>query len=273
MSVATMRTEGGDRPSPAVWADCPKEDLNSHGLGYYFHEDFLGGVADTIAAGEQRPSYGPFQIDVDDDTVASFLATLGGKLDLETDGDDNDAWAIFTAPMSQVVLNSGRKVWFEARVELGDVAMDGGMFVGMAESAALSRDVVADAAGDVITESLFGFQVMADDPDAIDAIYRLDDGTTVELLAGISTSSNYTNAGGTSSVLANDTAVKVGMRFDGRDRLEIFFNGYKVLTEILDGTVFPVGVAMGFIIGLKTGTTAAESAAIDWARGAYQLSS
>jgi hypothetical protein len=268
-----MRTEGGDLLSPSIWADCPKSQLNDEGQGYFFFEQFLGGVADTVASGEQRPSYGPLHLDCDDDTVVSFLDDLGGRIDIETDGDDNDAWALFTSPFAKIVKNSGHKVWFEARVELGDIAMDGGLFVGLAEYAALSRDAVADDAGDVDEESMFGFQVMTDDPDAIDAIYRLDDGTTAELLSGISTSSNYTAAGGTSSALVADTPVKVGMRFDGRDRLEVFFNGYKVYTYEISSTLFPVGVAMGFVICLKTGADAAESGAVDWAAGAYQTSS
>lgn len=271
MSVAQMRTEGvSTQASPAIWADCPREGLNASGNGYFVHNEFLGGTVDTIASGEQRPSYGDFSLDCEDDTVVSFLADLGGVLDLETDADDNDSWAVFTRPMAKIVLNSGKKVWFEARVEMGDVTMDGGFAILLAENAALNFDVIADGAAVLIGESYVGFRVLTDDPNAIDAVFKLDGGTEVELLADVSNSTNLTAAGGTAAALTNDTAFKVGMRFDGRDRLEIFFNGFRVLTETLSTTTFPDGVAFGLILSMKTGTTAAESGAIDWADAAYQ---
>lgn len=257
--------------SPSIWHRFPLMRMNELGLGYYFHEEFLAGPSETWATGEPRPKYGEFGLDCDDDTVTSFLADLGGVLDIETDADDNDAYALFNRPWCKTVLKSRIPWAFEVLFELGDITMDGGMFIGLMENAGLSLDAVADDAAALVGESLIGFQILTADPDAIAAVYQLDAGTTVILLADATNSAAITAGGGTISSLVNDTGVKVGMTFDGKDILAVFINGHKVLEHTIDSSLFPVGVDMGLIaLSLKTGTTAAESANAAWARGAYQ---
>lgn len=269
MSQVIYEEKGAqNEPSPSIWKDCPKGLLRDRGQGYFVREDFLGATVDTLAASEQRPNYGDLSIDCDDDTVVSFIsAKQGGFLDLETDGDDNDAWALFTQPFAQIVLFSQNKTWFEVGVEVGALA-DQGAFVGFAEEAALTRDVVADAAGDVATESMHGFQLLATDTDAWDAIYRLDAGTTVEILSDV-TNAVAIPVADRASVVA-DTQVKLGQRFDGADKLHTYVNGIRVAVTTLDATTFPDNVLFGGIVALKTGTAAAQSGAFDWAQFAHQ---
>jgi hypothetical protein len=244
-------------------------ELNTGGCGVFLFENFLGGVADTVATGEQRPAYGPFSVDCDDDTVFAFKASeLNGYLDGETDGDDNDAFALFTEPMCKIDLNTGQEVWFEARLEVGAVA-DQGVFVGMAEEAALSRDVIADDAGATIGESYFGFRLLATDTDAFDAVYKLDAGTEVEVLADVTNATAIASADRAS--VAADTEIKLGMYFNGGDELSYYVNGIKVATATLATSTFPNGVNMAPIVSLKTGTAAAQSIAVDWIAAAYQL--
>lgn len=273
--MSTIRHEevgASNQPSPSIWNRFSLTRMQQLGYGYFFHEDFFGApqIAATLATGH-NPVIGPFAFDGDAATVFARQTDLGGVLDVETDGDDNDAYALYSLPFCTTVLNSGQPWAFECLVELGDVAMDGGMFVGLAESAGLSRDVIADNAGALIGESLVGFQVLTDNPDAVDAVYKLDAGTAVEMVADATNSSAITAQGGTVASLVNDTPVKLGMSFDGRESLSIFVNGYKIFTQTIDST-FPTGVQMGLVaLALKTGAGAAESAAIDWARGAYEV--
>lgn len=271
MSTIRMEEAGeAKQPSPSVWHRFPLTRMQPLGLGFFFHEEFLGGAVETWASGEPRPAYGPFQLDADDDTVTTFLADLGGVLDIETDGDDNDAFALFNRPWCKTVINSGIPWAFEVLFELGDITMDGGMFIGLVENAGLSLDVVADDAGALVGESLIGFQILTATPTKIDAVYKLDAGTVVVLLADATSSAAITADGGTASVLVNDTGVKVGMKFDGKETIAIFIDGHKVLEHTIDTSVFPDNVEMGLVaLALKTGTGAAESANVAWARGAY----
>lgn len=270
--MSTMRYEQigpADQPSPSIWRGFSLSRMREHSLGNYFHEDFYGVSANLTSATETTPQFGPLALDAEVATVIAALDDFGGKVDIETDGDDNDCWALTARPFAKTVLNSRQPWAFEGYIELGDVAMDGGMFFGLAEAAALSREAVADDAGGLIGESLVGFQVLADDPNAVDAVYKLDAGTAVEIIADATNSSVITAEGGTAASLANDTPVKLGMRFDGRETLEVYINGYKVASASLSAT-FPVGVEMGLVWNLKTGAAAAESAASDWIRAAYQ---
>lgn len=271
--MSTIRhEEQGDalEPSPTLWSRFPMTRIMELGLGAWFHEDFFGVIEETTLATANNPNIGPFAFDGDAATVLARQADIGGVLDCETDGDDNDAFAWYSTPFCTTVLNSTQPWAFECAVELGDVAMDGGLFVGLVENAGLSRDVVADDAGALIGESLIGFQVLTDDPNALDAVYKLDAGTAVEMVSDATNSTAITAQGGTAASLVNDTMVKMGMLFDGKESLQVFINGYKIYTLTIDSSIFPVGVPMGLVaFSLKTGAAAAESAACDWARGAY----
>lgn len=269
-SVGYGQASAARQPSESIWKDCPQEQLNSRALGWYRHIEFLGTplVNTTITAALlSRLTVDGMAIDGDDDTVLTQTASRqGGFIDLETDGDDNDAVALFMEPTCEIVLNSGNKVWFEARFEPGALA-DQGLFFGIAEKAALSRDVVADNTITLIGESLIGFQVLSDDTDGVDAVFKLDNGTVVEMLSDVSQAS----ALGTSTFhLVADTDHKFGFKFDGKDQIEIYVDGIKVKTYQITASTFPDNVKMGPIIGYKTGTGAAVSVAFDWVRVGYQ---
>ena len=249
------------QPSPSIWKDCPHDLLNEAGTGYYLHEDFLATplVNTTITAALlSRLQVAGLAIDGDDDTVLTQKSgEQGGYLDIETDGDDNDAAAVFTEPFAEVVLNSGNKVWFEARLEIGAVA-DQGLFIGLTEKAGLSRDVVADNGTALIGESLIGFQIVSSATSTVDAVTKLDAGTVIKMDDAVHT-------------IVADTEVKLGLKFDGGNKIQIFVNGVKVSTYTITASTFPDNVKMGVIACLKTGTAAAQSMAIDWVRVAYQI--
>lgn len=263
MSLVNMSQAGAAaQPSPSIWKDCPLDRLNKEGTGWYMHEDFLAHpVVDTTitAALLARLAVGSsFKISGDDDTVlTSKAAEQGGYMDIETDGDDNDGAALTTAPFAEIVLNSGNKVWVEARIEAGAVA-DQGIFFGLAEEAALSHDIVADNGIALIGESLIGFQVSSADTDGVDAVMKLDAGTVVKMHALI-------------SALAANTELKLGFKFDGKDQIELYLNGTKMSSYQIVASTFPDNVKMGVVLAAKTGTAAAQSIAVDWVRAAYQI--
>jgi hypothetical protein len=241
--------------------------LNDKGLGYFMHQEFLGGAvtATTTAAVSIVPG---MSFDGDTATVTAYKAgEVGGYLDIETDGDDNDAAAFHTEPLGTITKDSGKKVWFETRFELGDVAMDGAVFFGLVEEAGASRDVIADDCAALIGESLVGFQVLTGDPDAVDIVYKKDAGTAVEVASDVTNSTALASADRAS--LVNDTEVKLGFRFDGRKTLYFYVNGVEVATQEVDSTV-DQSKNYCAIMAIKTGAAAAESMAVDFFRVAVQ---
>jgi hypothetical protein len=259
--------------SPTVWKDCLRSDLVRNGTGVWFFDDFLGGVADTVASGEQRPIVGrTFSIDCDDDTVLSFKASEeGGYQDIETDGDDNDAFAIFTEPFCKLVKNSGNRVWLEARLEIGDADGDQGFLFGLGEEACQSRDVIADDCGDLITETLVGYRILTGE-DAIDLVAQKDDSAESVILSDVTNQDALDDAlgSGSKAALADDTEMKLAIYFDGTETLRFYVNGVEVATDTLDSTYYDPDKSLCMVCALKTGTGAAESIAIDWIAGAYE---
>lgn len=270
MSGVTNFAQAGDadQPSPAIWADCPNTLLQDKSLGVFGHAEFLGGgeipAGTTVTAAMVAAlGYGSLGLaldtDLDDVVITHKAAELGGYLDLQTGASDNDAVALISEPFGRIVKNSGKKLWFEARVELGALA-DQGFFVGLVEEANQTVDVVAANAGALIsTDSFIGAQVLNDDTDGLDVVYQKDGGTPVTVKSAAAT-------------VAANTEVKFGLRFDGRDKIHFYVDGVKVATQTVDSTVDQAH-DLGVFIGLKTGTAAAQSFAVDWVRYGYQIRS
>jgi hypothetical protein len=261
-----------NQPSPSIWGDCPNKLLEDRGMGFFKHVEFLAAPTGVLAAALDITMIsfdGALKLSADTDTVLTMKAAEeGGYLDLETDGDDNDAAALIGQPLGTIKVNSGKKLWFEARLELGVVG-DQGVFVGLVEEAGATLDVVADDAGadGVVTESLIGFVCDNGDTNAFDIIYRSAAAAVVSVLADC-TNAEAIPLAERASVVA-DTEVKLGIRFDGRDKLTFYVNGYPVAHQHVDST-FDQTHAYVPIIGVKTGAAAARSIAVDWMRYGYQ---
>lgn len=257
------------RPSPSIWKSCRKTLLNDLGLGTFADNDFNAITPTTTA---EADSFGAFGIDADAATVSSRVTgRFSGVLDLETDGDDNDAWALFTEAMASFNLNSNQRVWYEVDFEVGDIAGDQGWFVGYAEEALLDRDMMADDVAAAGTGDYVGFVSRTGNPDAVDAVYRLQANAEVVVLADVSVATALPLADRVA--LVNDTPRKYGLTFNGKDRLDYFVDGTRVasVTDIAAAT-FPNNIDMGAIASLKTGAGAAESAAMGFMRAAFQES-
>lgn len=265
-------SQAGDsnQPSPSIWGDCPKTILNDKGLGYYAHEDFLGG---PITASLTDALFVSHVLTADNDTAALSYKTgeVGGYASFATGATDNDALALFSAPLG--ALQVGKRLWLEARFEfaaLGDEAL----FVGVAEEAALTRDIVADnpsnaAQAGLVTESLVGFvtQQSGSAVAKVDAVYRKDAGNVVTVLADVTNATAIESA--SRANLAATTEVKLGLRYDGRDKLHFYVNGVKVVSQVVDATV-DISKNLAAIFAVKSGSASAKTVSVDWIRYAYQ---
>lgn len=273
MSIAKY-SEAGDanQPSPSIWRDCRMQLLNDLGLGSYSAYDGHGASTGVQASTSISAVVGDFEVTADADTVFSNILPVdehSGRVDIETDGDDNDAWQVHTGVGIGLVLNSGNKVWFEARVAAG-AAADQGLFMGLIEEDGIP-DAIQDAAVLMAAQSFFGFFAKSSVTAEIDAVAKLDGGTIINVVNNVTASTAFTDAGGTSHVFpASDVYTKFGLRFDGRTTLEYYVNGYLVNSLTLVNGTHADGVEMAPMIALKTGTAAAQSANISFVRYAYQ---
>lgn len=272
MSVANFSQIGvADRPSPSIWKSCRKTLLNDLGLGTFFHAEFMGVPSKALVTAED--TFDGMQMIADPATVSSGILPVDvnhGRLDLETDGDDNDAWVLHNQIEPQFTVNSGQRVWFEARIHFGDASADAGMFLGLVEEDGLTLELVTDGGLTHVGQSFVGFTTISSAPTLVDAVYKLDAGTVVTVSADVTNNAAITAGGGTVAALADDVYVKLGFEFDGRETVSFYVDGHKVATVVIDTTIFPNGVRMAAAFSYKTGTAAAQSANIDWMRWAFQ---
>lgn len=274
MEDAGAAAPASDRkPSQSIWKNCPNTLLNDLGLGRYVHEDFYAVNPQTVVTTVELVQ-GDFMVDADTGVVFSGVLPVdqtGGRLDMETPATDNDAVAIFQQVGPGLVMNSGIKVWFEARFSIGELA-DHGTFIGLAEEDGLDRDIILDDGVLVGTESMFGFFISSGDVDDLMAVWNLDTGTGTVVLQDITAAAIYYDqvSGGASASIVATTYYKVGMYFDGVETLSYFLNGYKVAELVLVAATHPDDVEMGPIFAFKTGTAGARSANLDWMRYAHQ---
>jgi len=268
------------QPSPSIWADCPKTLLNDLGLGFYADVQFQGAPTGTLAAAldvnQTAFGAGALKIDADTDTVLTQVAgKRGGALRIETDGDDNDAAALYSQPFGRIVKNSGQKLWFEAIVAQPDVSEDYGVFVGLAEedavdgTTATARDVISDnaASNAVVAESVLGFIRDNGDVDAYDLILKKDAGTAANPATDVTNATAI--ASDNRASLTDGAEFKLGIRFDGRDKLQYFVDGIKVTEDTVDSTIDQSHDYCA-VIGIKTGTGAAEQVDVRRVRFAFQ---
>lgn len=256
-------------PSPSIWKSCPGPILNDQGLGFYLHEDFTGGTtvfADGVGVGGQQG----LEIDADaGTTIAKRTGSFGGLQDIAVTNTDNNAAAIFSTPLGQLVPNSGNQAWFECRVTKQTIG-DEGFFFGLADEAIANRDVLADdvasVAAGLAANTLLGITQQTDNQAKLYAVVRKDAGTVATIASDISNSSALAAP---SNIVAG-TFFKIGMHFDGKRTVRIFFNGVRVASYTLTTSSVNVADNLAVILAVKTGAATARTITVDWVRVGMQ---
>lgn len=261
------------QPSPSIWSDCPNGILTDKGLGYFAHEEFLGNT--QIASLATKSVFGSGVLDIDCDAgVLDFLTgTTGGVAKFTTGGSDNNAIALFSPTLGTITLKSGNKLWAEANFQfaaLGDEALAFGLTTeANATKAVIANDPSNSAVAALTAASFIGFvtQQTASAISKFDAKYAKSTGTPVVVLADVTNAVAIPLA--SRANLAATTDVKLGLYFNGRDKLMFFVNGYKVATQTVDATIDQTSNYV-MVFNIKSGSAAAKTVSIDWIRYAYQ---
>ncbi len=207
-------------PSPAIWADCPWEDIidpRSAIDGIAFFDDFVdytlpGTQTSEVAQGRYKAySATAGQWATDNMPHSTTAGTAGGIISglCDTDG---DAMAIGTqaCPFLLTTTQNG-KLWFEARIATTSILTNmGQLFCGLGESrvTTFSSSVPlgnADATSNAL--AMIGFN-------------RLEDGLGALNTSYADHATSWTDIGAAAnSTLAANTWIKLGMKIDFKDTL------------------------------------------------------
>jgi hypothetical protein len=245
----------GRGASPNIWYDLPPDITWDNSVGWFFRDDFVNQPAVAAGSVALYGSYHGFASTGGAGAVSTSLP--GGVLTLSSD-DDNEGASIAQAMKPFKIDRDQGKFWFEARIRTSTIAdTKHGFFLGLIDTATLSATVPLTAAGALADQNLVGFHRLEGDGDYVDTVYKANGVTAVTVKA---------DAG----VLAADTWVKLGMKFDPKDfKLRFYRNGTELddtkTIPTADGTDFPNDVLLGMVFAVlnATGSTPGDSG-IDW---------
>jgi hypothetical protein len=271
----------GYGPSPKIWARCPViEMIADPNVGYHFFDDFLNHSDHTSDQSVQA-----YDTYVDNDAQGIARAGIaapftpgggvGGILLVDSNGTDNDEFVMsqFGAPwmitddVDATAAPIAKKLWFECRIAVESIANNAaGWFVGLAHD---FGDGVSVAKTLCLTDddhalgafSFLGFHVDAANGDAIDAVYKSEDGAATVNIAEI-------------QVPVIDTWYKLGFVYDPQaptaKRIRWFVNGAEQTTYVtgtqIAAATFPDLEPLAMVLCVKTGESAAKEFYMDWWR-------
>lgn len=271
-SAATVPVGG---PSPRIWADCPVIAMQKDpGKGIHFMEDFIDKQIDLAAAGILPGT--PFALagdgtDAGDVKIdATAYDNEHGVVTIENNGTaEYDECYLVSQVLYQLVMNSGRKMWFEARIKLEDITADMSYICGLGDATLLGgTTVIQESATPTTIESrdFVGFVAFTEGTITgdIDAIYHE---------VGDAAVTQVKDAAFAKASWVNDTYVKLGLKFDGKKSLKYYINGAEVgeldiddFATVTANELTPLGIIVGEMSGDAPGAGAAKFIAVDWIR-------
>jgi hypothetical protein len=133
------------QPSGSIWDDCQSQEALDEGTGWFDFQDFKKGLPLTTVPNWLIDS-GAFTYNTHYDSVVS----------LTTGSSSQDDGAIATRPMGPIIPGSGAKVWFEALISVASLAAAKGIFVGVANLAALGSKLLISAASGTLASNTIG---------------------------------------------------------------------------------------------------------------------
>ncbi len=241
---SAAQTDSG--PSTGLWGDCKWDDIENGIIpGYTFFENFFqysatGKFTGTAASGG---------------TLAVSTTDIGGVLKITNDTSANNSASLQSNALGKISSAAPQPLWWEARFKL-NIVTKSSLFIGLMDVGTTSANIVTDTTGvPLSTGNFIGFSIAGGTSLVnLDAIYQKASTTLVKQKA-------------IAAVMAADTYVKVGCRYDGT-KLYYYVNGLLCETTgvVPSVTAFPDAVVHALVASLKSTTAGAAIMSLDWVR-------
>lgn len=287
-------------PNPSIWGDCPGQELNDSGRGYYAQRNFIDASIGTL--GSTVGSTPGLPYDADTSTTFAYDATYPHTLDVTLPATSGKGFALLFNAMGAIAAGSGRKMWAEVNfaVPLNSTTIgNAGVLFGFADQSALASTSARVAISSVSTTTVltpasnsfigFGSRQAASAIVDFDALYTSGTGGVINSVATKVLNSNAfnqyngqgVNQGGNwfpggilnypsapGNAVAN-TFYSLGLRYDGQQYIYFYVNGVVVAKQIVDSTV-DQSSNYGVIFNVLANTATAYTTKLSFFRAAYQ---
>jgi hypothetical protein len=254
--------------SPAIWSDCPIEDIRQNpNLGWYVEDDFMSAGYHIGIASHLTKSCGPYTSYADAGVILTGSSDEhGGALAISGNDADNDEGHLGGAGGFVIsdTASEASKLWFEARFKKVTAVGDDGLaiFVGLGSTAAIAANGLVDDTGALLATGAFvGFRTLHADGDALQFTYQAASQTVQNKIAALDT-------------LVADTYVKCGFVYDpdadAAERIKVYLNGVANSTMVTGTNIaaaeFPDSEEMGICLLTKVGAAVEQVFEMDWWR-------
>jgi hypothetical protein len=186
-----------------------------------------------------------------------------GVIVIEGSGSDNDSSFLKTNALYDLTMNNNKRFWLEARIKEIAESVDHASVFGLMEPTGCTAEGIADAGADIIDEDFIGFLAISNATNMgnYQAVYQ-NGGDAA-----------HTDVVASAHSPADDTYVKLGMRFDGKKTVTFYVDGASIGTlNVDDLTSNQLANPLCVFIGMKDSSASGFTAAmeIDWIRFACE---
>lgn len=271
MSKILYERAGNDaEPSDVIWKDFPAQDAICN-PGSYIHvwDDFIY----NFTADEVMPGGNFLVVGTNPDT-AVVTDEGNGVINISGSGaGDDEAYLVSNLLCDEIIKkNSGKRLWFEARIKFEDADADTTFLCGLGESSLLAADALANegaSRNNIADYDFIGFHTDNDGTNMgnMESCYHQDgdSGVVTAVQAAVITNSGTTY---------DDDYLKLGFRFDGKKTVTFYLDGAALGTtlDIDDLTGDKLDDPLGIIIGIKDLAGGTDDLKVDWVRYAHEKS-
>ena len=248
--------------STGFWADSPSPASNDMSQGFFYTEDFVAVVLDTLdgiadvdgITGTNATISGWKAVGNAGFAIAQAAGTLGGIVTFRAvTASNNEAYwqmgQLNTETYVEFTASSGKEVWLEYNIASDDITSSAAnFFVGLCDEAANASDFFNDSGADFADDDIVGFYVFEGSEDTLRFAYQ----TTGTAFVGVAV-----------QAIAANTFYTLGIHFDGATTVTYYVDGVSAGTVLTSAAGFPDTEELSPMIALKNGAQD-RILSVDW---------